>query len=68
MSTGTLQSAYQEGVQEVNSKTTAWGKPTGTLHCATHRALYEYAPISTVHIQSTVESIEREATLDGELF
>eukprot|EP00971_Amphidinium_carterae_P093991 1859939-Amphidinium_carterae.1 len=63
----TLQGAYQKGMQEVHSKTTTWGKPTGTLDSITHRPLDEDPSVSTVHVQSTVESIERKATLNSKL-
>eukprot|EP00971_Amphidinium_carterae_P118057 2338958-Amphidinium_carterae.1 len=59
MSSSTLQSAYQERMQQVHSQTTPGRQSTGAFHGGAHRALYQDAPVATVHVQSTVKRIPR---------
>eukprot|EP00971_Amphidinium_carterae_P291188 5781817-Amphidinium_carterae.1 len=67
MPTRTLQGAYQKGVQQIYSESTTWGKPTGALDGITHRPLDEDPSVPTVHVQSTIESIERKTSLYSKL-
>eukprot|EP00971_Amphidinium_carterae_P136161 2698020-Amphidinium_carterae.1 len=64
----TLQSADQESMQQVYRHSTTWRWPACALHGVTHRSLDEDTPAPTVHVQSKVERVEREATLYSKLF
>eukprot|EP00971_Amphidinium_carterae_P068654 1359493-Amphidinium_carterae.1 len=63
----TLQGAYQEGMQEIDSKAATKRQPARAFNKCTHRTLNEDAPAPTIHVQSTIESIKRKPSLNNKL-
>eukprot|EP00971_Amphidinium_carterae_P270282 5362885-Amphidinium_carterae.3 len=54
-------------MQEINSKAAYRRQPTRAFHRSAYRTLDEDASAPTIHIQRTIESIERKSSLDGKL-